>query len=215
MELKCICNTSAFHQTSRQPSLSLACWIDRAFRIFLRCKAEWLVSAGCFNTTILRIFMTSSETGSRSFGPRVLHYLIVAVVLLGGLYYAWTTLPLTTTPSRTAREAEALALVQHHPAIGFPSIIDAMNEHVRTMKARGQGVRLGEWRVKQVEGHIYEIRVQLRDQSVRGQWFEREYIWHAHLDRKKVNAASLPADGVTPQVSDAEPQSAPPFPSPS
>ena len=155
--------------------------------------------------------MTDSESSLGSFGTHATRYAAVAVLLLGGLYYAWTTLP-STAPSRDARSAEALALVQNHPAIGFPSVLSAMNEHVRTMKARGQGVRLGEWRVKQVEGHIYEIRIQLRDQSVRGQWFEREFIWHAHLDLKKVNAASLPADGVTPKSPDSDPQPAAPFP---
>ena len=158
--------------------------------------------------------MTDSAPSLRTLGTHVVQYVLTAVLFLGGLYYAWTTLP-STAPSRAPREAEALALVQNHPAIGFPSILDAMNEHVRAMKERGQGVRLGEWRVKQVDGHIYEIRVQLRDQSVRGQWFEREFIWHAHLDLKKVNAASLPADGVTPKPPDSDPQSAPPLPSPS
>ena len=100
--------------------------------------------------------------------------------LLGGLYYTWTTLPPTIPLERQAR-SEALDLVQSHPAIGHPTILQAMNEHVRVMKDRGQGVRLGEWRVKHVEGDIYEIRVQLRDQGVSGQWFEREFIWHAHL----------------------------------
>jgi hypothetical protein len=54
-----------------------------------------------------------------------------------------------------------------------------------------------------VEGDLYEIRVQLRDEGERGQWFEREFIWHADLVTKKVNAASLPADGVTPKAPDA------------
>jgi len=40
---------------------------------------------------------------------------------------------------------------------------------------------------------------------VTGQWFEREFIWHADLSLKKVNAASLPADGVTPKEPDAAP----------
>ena len=154
--------------------------------------------------------MTDSGIFSRSLGTHLIHYAVVGVLLLGGLYYAWTTLP-STTPLRGKQEAEALALVQNHPAIGHPTILQAMNEHVRAMKDRGQGVRLGEWRVKQVDGNIYEIRVQLRDQSVRGQWFEREFIWHAHLDLKKVNAASLPADGVTPKAPDAEPRTAPPL----
>jgi hypothetical protein len=56
-----------------------------------------------------------------------------------------------------------------------------------------------------VEGDQYEIRVWLRDQGATGQWFEREFIWHADLASKKVNAASLPADGVTPKAPDAAP----------
>lgn len=158
--------------------------------------------------------MTDGSTFSRSLGIRLIRYTVAAVLLLGGLYYAWTTLP-STTPSRDKREAEALALVQSHPAIGQPTIMQAMNEHVRTMKDRGQGVRLGEWRVKHVEGDIYEIRVQLRDQGTRNQWFEREFIWHAHLELKKVNAASLPADGVTPKAPDTDERPAPEFPAPS
>jgi hypothetical protein len=133
---------------------------------------------------------------------------------LGALYYAWTTLP-SVTLSRDPQEVEALALVQNHPAIGYPTIAQAMEDHVHAMKARGQGVRLGEWRVKHVEGDIFEIRIQLRDQGVRGQWFEREFIWHAHLQLKKVNAASLPADGVTPKAPDPEPPGTPIPPGPS
>lgn len=135
---------------------------------------------------------------------RVIQAVALAVIVLGGLYYAWTGLPRVNPVTLDKQEAEALTLVQSSPAIGAATILDAMNEHVRSMKDRGQGVRLGEWRVAHVEGDIYEIRVQLRDQSVRGQWFEREYIWHAHLGRKKVNAASLPADGVTPKEPDSD-----------
>jgi hypothetical protein len=151
--------------------------------------------------------MTESSIFSGSFGTHLIRFAVVTVLLLGGLYYAWITLP-STTPSRDKREAEALTLVQNHPAIGHPTILKAMHEHVRTMKDRGQGVRLGEWRVKHVDGDIYEIRVQLRDQGMRGQWFEREFIWHAHLELKKVNAASLPADGVTPKAPDTDQRSA-------
>lgn len=145
---------------------------------------------------------------------RIIHYTVVCIVLLGALYYVWTTLP-SAPPSREPQEAEALALVQNYPAIGYPTIALAMEDHVRTMKERGQGVRLGEWRVNHVEGDIFEIRVQLRDQGVRGQWFEREFIWHAHLHLKKVNAASLPADGVTPKAPDSDPPAAPIAPGPS
>jgi len=147
--------------------------------------------------------MSEDGTSARLSPTKVIHYAVVAVLALGGLFYVWTELP-SLNPIPDQREAEALALVQTHRALGFPTILQAMNEHVRSMKERGQGVRLGEWRVKQVEEDVYEVRVQLRDQSVRGQWFEREFIWRAHLNLKKVNAASLPADGVTPKAPDDE-----------
>jgi len=129
---------------------------------------------------------------------KVIHYAVVAVLLLGVLYYLWLRPP-SLDPIADHRAAEALEMVQTHRAIGYPTIVQAMTGHVRSMNERDRGARLGEWRVKQVEGDLYEIRVQLRDQGVTGQWFEREFIWHADLATKKVNAASLPADGVTPK----------------
>jgi len=134
---------------------------------------------------------------------RILHYAVPAVLILGGLYYLWITPP-SLNPMADKRAAEALALVQTHRALGYPTILQAMNEHVRSMKQRGRGVRLGEWRVNQADGDLYEIRVQLRDEGEKGQWFEREFIWHADLASKKVNAASLPADGLTPKTPDLE-----------
>src|SRR6185295_9329734 len=124
---------------------------------------------------------------------RVVRFVVVVVLAFGAMYYVWLQPP-TVNPIVDSRAAEALALVQNHRAIGYPTILQAMTEHVRSMRERNLAARLGEWRVKQVEGDLYEIRVQLRDQGVTGQWFEREFIWHADLALKKVNAASLPAD---------------------
>ena len=135
---------------------------------------------------------------------KIIHYAFVAVLVLGVLYYLWMKPP-SVNPITDRRAAEALALVQTHQAQGYPTILQAMTEHVRSMSERNQVARLGEWRVKQLERDLYEIRVQLRDQGVTGQWFEREFIWHADLALKKVNAASLPADGVTPKELDAAP----------
>jgi hypothetical protein len=137
----------------------------------------------------------------------------MAVLVLGVLYYLWS-LPPSLNPVADARAAEALTLVKNSPAIGAPTVLQAMTDHVRSMKERGKGARLGEWRVKQVDGSLYEIRVQLRDEGLNGQWFEREFIWHANLDLKKVNAASLPADGVTPKAPETEAvqPAAPPLP---
>ena len=135
---------------------------------------------------------------------KIIHYAAIAVLVLGALYYLWLKPP-SLNPIADSRAAEALALVQTHQAQGYPTILQAMTEHVRSMNERNRGARLGEWRVKQLEGDQYEIRVQLRDQGATGQWFEREFIWHADLALKKVNAASLPADGVTPKAPDAVP----------
>lgn len=134
---------------------------------------------------------------------KIIHYVVLAILALGVLYYLWVTPP-SLNPMADKRAAEALALVQTHRAQGYPTILQAMNEHVRSMKERGRGARLGEWRVKQVDGDLYEVRIQLRDEGLNGQWFEREFIWHAHLASKKVNAASLPADGVTPKAPDTD-----------
>ena len=135
---------------------------------------------------------------------KIIHYVVVAVLVLGVLYYLWMKPP-SLNPIADSRAAEALTLVQTYRAQGYPTILQAMTEHVRSMNERNRGARLGEWRVKQLEGDQYEIRVQLRDQGVTGQWFEREFIWHADLALKRVNAASLPADGVTPKEPDALP----------
>ena len=134
----------------------------------------------------------------------IIRYAVVTVLVLGALYYFWM-MPPSLKPMTDHRAAEALALVQTHRALGYPTILQAMTEHVRSMSERNRVAWLGEWRVKQVEGDQYEIRIQLRDQGVTGQWFEREFIWHADLSLKKVNAASLAADGVTPKEPDAAP----------
>ena len=133
---------------------------------------------------------------------KINHYLVVGVLVLGAAYYVWTKPP-TINPMIDRRGADALAMVQTHRALGYPTILQAMTEHVRSMKDRGLNARLGEWRVKQVDGDLYEVRVQLRDKGEKGQWFEREFIWHANLSLKKVNAASLPADGITPKAPDS------------
>ena len=142
---------------------------------------------------------------------KTLHYAVVLILLIGAAYFIWTKPP-TINPMLDRRAADALALVQTHRAQGYPTILQAMTEHVRSMKDRGLNARLGEWRVKQVDGDVYEVRIQLRDQGQRGQWFEREFIWHANLSLKKVNAASLPADGITPKEPDSDQPAGPAVP---
>lgn len=128
---------------------------------------------------------------------KAIHYGVLVLLAAGVLMYLWLTPP-SINPVTDPRAAEALALVQTHRAAGYPTILQAFNERVRIQKARGLGLRLGEWRVIKQDGQRYEIRINMREQGTT-QWFEREFIWHVDLETKRVNAASLPADGLMPE----------------
>jgi hypothetical protein len=131
------------------------------------------------------------------FMSKAIHYGVLAL-LVGGLLIYWWLTPPSMNPVTDARAAEALALVQTHRAAGYPTILQAFNERARIQKARGLGLRLGEWRVNRLDGPRYEVRINMREQGT-NQWFEREFIWHVDLETKRVNAASLPADGLMPE----------------
>jgi hypothetical protein len=131
------------------------------------------------------------------FMSKAIHYGIL-LLLVGGVLIYWWLAPPSINPITDPRAAEALALVQTHRAAGYPTILQAFNERARIQKERGLGLRLGEWRVIKMEGTRYEVRVNMREQGTT-QWFEREFIWHVDLETKRVNAASLPADGLMPE----------------
>src|SRR4029078_10436361 len=95
---------------------------------------------------------------------KIIHYLVLGVLALGAVYYVWTKPP-TINPMLDRRGADALAMVQTPRALGYPTLLQAMTEHVRSMKERGLNARLGEWRVKQVDGGLHEMDVELRDKS--------------------------------------------------
>jgi hypothetical protein len=139
---------------------------------------------------------------------KALHYGIFLLAAIGALAY-WLSRPPSLNPLTDPQAAQALALVQTHRAAGYPTILQAFNERVRLQKERNLGVRLGEWRVQKLDGdrqnpsgERYEVRMNLREQGT-NQWFEREFIWHVDLATKRVNAASLPADGLMPEGPDS------------
>jgi putative copper export protein len=66
---------------------------------------------------------------------KILHYVVLGVILLGAVYYVWTKPP-SINPMIDRRSADALAMVQTHRALGYPTILQAMTEHVRSMKDR-------------------------------------------------------------------------------
>ena len=59
---------------------------------------------------------------------------------------------------------------QSSRALGYPTILQAMTGHVHSMKERNRVSRLGEWRVKQVEGICtrYEFSYEIKGQRANG-----------------------------------------------
>lgn len=140
----------------------------------------------------------SSETaGSPSSLSRYLHYGALALLLIGGGAW-WALKPPTLNPMADPRAAEAMALVQTHRALGAPTLLQAITEHVRMVADQDRGVRLGEWSVKHLGGDRYMVAVTMREQSTTKQWFERDYQWQADVARKAVMAISMPAESLMP-----------------
>lgn len=112
-----------------------------------------------------------------------------------------------------ARAAEAMALVQTHRAHHAPTLRQAITDRVQALAKRGQGVKLGEWRVERERGDLYLVKITLREQGTRT-WFEQEYLWRVDLDTRSVVALTLPASDLMPTERDAStlPDHKPPSP---
>ncbi len=126
-----------------------------------------------------------------------MHYGVLVLLVLGGGAW-WALKPPTLNPMADPRAAEAMALVQTHRALGAPTLLQAINEHVRLVAEQDRGVRIGEWTVKHMGGDRYMVAVTMREQSTTKQWFERDYQWQADVARKAVMAISMPAESLMP-----------------
>jgi hypothetical protein len=137
-----------------------------------------------------------SSGKARSSLAGTIHYVVLGLCLAGGLAY-WALKPPTVNPMADPRAAEAMALVQTHRAQGAPTLRQAMTQRAQAIAARGQGVRLGEWRVEQQRDDIYLVKIDVREQGTK-QWFEREYVWRVDLGKRSVIPLSMPAEDLMP-----------------
>ncbi len=141
--------------------------------------------------------MNASEPSTDEGSPRwvtLIHVAIVVLIAAGGLWY-WFAKGASINPLADPAAAEAMALVQTHPAKHAPTVLQAVNDRVKSMKERGQGVRLGEWRVEKDGDRPdrYLVKTYIREQGFKD-WFEREYLWRVDLKRKRIEPLSLPAE---------------------
>lgn len=137
-----------------------------------------------------------TESPPSSSLTRLIHYLVVGLLVLGGLAY-WALKTPTVNPMADSRAAEAMALVQTHRARHAPTLRQALTDRVQGIAARGQGVRLGEWTVQKQKDELYLVKVFVREKGSR-QWFERDYEWQVDLTSRSVVPMSMPAEDLMP-----------------
>jgi hypothetical protein len=123
------------------------------------------------------------------------------VLLVGGVtgYLLWKPLD----PMGDQQAAQALALVQTHPARSAPSIRQAIDIVMKTNHTSDRSPSIGDWTVRRDgqanERDSYRVRVVVRlpgDQKNR--WIEWEYLWLVRLSPPTVIPMSRPAVEIMP-----------------
>ena len=122
-------------------------------------------------------------------------------LLVGGVagYLLWKPLD----PMGEQQAAQALALVQTHPARSAPSIRQAIDAVMKANRTADRSPFIGEWTVRPDERanerNNYRVRVAVRlpgDQKNR--WIEWEYLWLVRLSPPTVIPMSRPAVEIMP-----------------
>lgn len=127
---------------------------------------------------------------------KIAHYLVYGLLAIGALaYFAFR--PSFVNPLSDPQAAQAMALVQTHRAREVPTIRQAITDRVQLLSSKGQGVRLGEWRVEREQHGSYLVRVSIREQGT-VEWFERTYLWRVDVANRTVTPLTLPASSIMP-----------------
>lgn len=122
-------------------------------------------------------------------------------LLVGGVagYLFWKPLD----PMGDPRAAQALALVQTHPARSASSIRQAIGDIAKANRRADRSPSIGDWSVRPDdrpgERDSYHVRLVVRlpgEQAHR--WIEWEYLWKVRLNPPAVIPLSRPAAEVMP-----------------
>lgn len=140
----------------------------------------------------------------------LIHVVVIGLLVGGGAAYWFLKSP-SVDPMADPLAAQAMALVQTHRAQGAPTLLHAITDRVQAMVKRGQGVRLGEWRVQHQQGDLYLVSIMVREEGTR-QWFEREYLWQVDVGRRMIQPLGLPAESLMPINTDSSITSSGPRP---
>src|SRR6266852_8490402 len=124
------------------------------------------------------------------------------VLLVGGVagYLLWKPLD----PMGDQQAAQALALVQTHPARSAPSIRQALDIVMKANRiSDDRSPSIGDWTVRRdeqaTERDRYRVRVVMRlPGSEKHRWIEWEYLWLVRLSPPTVIPMSRPAVEVMP-----------------
>src|SRR6266704_3520942 len=120
----------------------------------------------------------------------------VALLFVGvDAYLIWKPLD----PMADPRAAQALALVQTHPARTAPTIRQAIDAIVKANRKDDRTPVVGDWTVRADERNEYLVRVVVRlpgDEKHR--WIEWDYLWRVRLSPQTVIPLSRPAADVMP-----------------
>ena len=123
------------------------------------------------------------------------------VLLVGGVagYIVWKPLD----PMGDPRAAQALALVQTHPARSAPSIRQAIDDVMKANRTADRSPSISDWSVRPDdqagERGSYQVRLVVRlpgDQQHR--WIEWEYLWRVRLSPPTIIPMSRPAVEIMP-----------------
>src|SRR6266571_2818729 len=121
-----------------------------------------------------------------------------AVVLLFvgvAAYLIWKPLD----PMADPRAAQALALVQTHPARTAPSIRQAIDAIVKANRKGDRTPVVGDWTVRADDRNGYLVRVMVRlPADEKHRWVEWDYLWCVRLSPQTVIPLSRPAADVMP-----------------